>query len=149
MNDDFEDLRKLIALKRYEQPPEGFVEDFLREFHVRQREAAQKRGLLDVIKTRVEEFFSHLSAPQWGLVGAAAAVLIWGVMAAQPDHASPGGDSMEKVTPVSHSENKFEAQPIVIGLEDDHPDADKEAQAKNKKPANPTQPPAAEGEVTK
>ena len=30
-------MHKVIKLKRYEQPPEGYYEDFLREFHRRQR----------------------------------------------------------------------------------------------------------------
>ena len=34
---DFEETQRLIRLKRYEQPPEGYFENFLDEFHERQR----------------------------------------------------------------------------------------------------------------
>lgn len=34
------ELHQLLALKRHEGPPEGYMEDFLHEFHARRREEA-------------------------------------------------------------------------------------------------------------
>jgi hypothetical protein len=49
-----EQLENLLALKRYERPEEGYWQDFLCEFHQRQRQqATEKSGLMG--------FFSGLS----------------------------------------------------------------------------------------
>jgi hypothetical protein len=46
---EFEDIQRLIRLKRYETPGEDFVEDFVTQFHQRQRSEMLRqsaRGLL-------------------------------------------------------------------------------------------------------
>jgi len=46
------DIEKLLRLKRYELPPEDYLEDFLHEFHRRQRAAIIQRPTLEILWDR-------------------------------------------------------------------------------------------------
>ena len=52
MNKDV-NLSKLLRLKRYEQPPPGYFEDFLREFQRRQRTEALRRPAWSLLWERL------------------------------------------------------------------------------------------------
>jgi hypothetical protein len=55
-------LGDLLSLKRHEMPPEGYMEDALREFHLRRRvEAVQQGGRL----TLWQRFSEWLADPGW------------------------------------------------------------------------------------
>jgi hypothetical protein len=55
-----QEIGNLLALKRHERPPEGYMDDFLREFHHRRREEAMvERGLGHQWK----QFLSWLTEP--------------------------------------------------------------------------------------
>lgn len=71
---EFEDIQKLIQLKRYETPGEGFAENFLREFHQRQRAEMLKKSSLELLIERVQTWWGHLAAPKWSLAAVAAAI---------------------------------------------------------------------------
>lgn len=71
---EFEDIQRLIRLKRFEQPDEGFTEAFLREFHQRQRAEMLKRSSLELLWERTATWWNNLMAPKWGIAGAAAAI---------------------------------------------------------------------------
>jgi hypothetical protein len=76
-----EQLENLLALKRYERPEEGYWQDFLCEFHQRQREQATvKSGLVDFFG-RVSGWFSDLGPSKWaygaGLAYATATVVFF------------------------------------------------------------------------
>ena len=45
MDDEFQDLQRLLRLKRHEAPPPAYFEDFMAEFHRRQREELLRRPL--------------------------------------------------------------------------------------------------------
>ena len=75
-DDEFEAIRKLMRLKRHETPGEGFTEDFLREFHRRQREVDQRQSGLDRFLQALGDKFEAFLNPKWGLAAAAAVIAL-------------------------------------------------------------------------
>lgn len=71
-----EPMHNLIRLKRYEQPPEGYFAEFLREFHHRQRAELLRPSLPALISERLSFFFSELRVPTAAFAGAAAVAVI-------------------------------------------------------------------------
>ncbi len=65
-------LQELIRLKRYEQPREGYFDDFLKEFQQRQRAEILKVSARELFWERVKTGFAELGSMRWA-VGAAAA----------------------------------------------------------------------------
>ena len=57
---DFEDLEKLIRLKRYEKPPDDYYDEFFSEFQARQRSEMLRQSAHGL-------FFERVSAWMWGL----------------------------------------------------------------------------------
>jgi len=56
---DEQNLSKLLRLKRFEQPPPGYFDDFLSEFQYRQRKELLKRPAWDILRDRLEAFWFH------------------------------------------------------------------------------------------
>jgi hypothetical protein len=56
--DEFNDneIRKLLRLKRYEQPPPGYFDNFLHEFHRRQRDELLREPLWRICVDRTRDF---------------------------------------------------------------------------------------------
>ena len=65
MKPSVEQLGSLLALKREERPEEAYWQDFLCEFHQRQREQAVKRSGPTGIINRVTEWVSDLGPARW------------------------------------------------------------------------------------
>jgi hypothetical protein len=61
--DEFEDnqIAKLLRLKRYEQPPPGYFENFLHEFHRRQRDELLRQPLWRICLDRAHDFVLGLN----------------------------------------------------------------------------------------
>jgi len=77
--DEFEDqeIAKLLRLKRYEQPPPGYFENFLHEFHRRQRDELLRQPVWRICLDRAHDFIFRLNLPTLtSYPVAAAAVLI-------------------------------------------------------------------------
>ena len=77
--DEFNDneISKLLRLKRYEQPPPGYFENFLHEFHRRQRDDLLRQPLWRICLERAHDFMFRLNVPSLTSYPAAAtAVLI-------------------------------------------------------------------------
>ncbi len=73
--DELEDLQGLLRLKNYEQPADGYHEDFLDEFHRRQRESMVSANEGSFVN-RISSWFQDLGAAKWAIgAGAAYAVL--------------------------------------------------------------------------
>ncbi len=53
----YDQVEKLLHLKRYEQPPEGFYERFLDDLHDRQRVEIMQRSSWSLFWDRVETWF--------------------------------------------------------------------------------------------
>ena len=73
---DFEDIQRLLRLKRYEQPPEGFVDDFVRQFQQRQRQELLQQSARGLLWERVSTYFEGLLDPKWRWAGATAVALL-------------------------------------------------------------------------
>jgi hypothetical protein len=58
---DNNEITKLLRLKRYEQPPPSYFENFLHEFHRRQRNELLRQPLWRILWDRVHDFFLQLN----------------------------------------------------------------------------------------
>lgn len=120
---DHEDIQKLIGLKRYELPPEGFVEDLLVKLHERQRSELLHQSSLGLAWERLITYVQHWSTPQWSVAAVTAALMIAALFAI--NHSSADSALAAKVViPDGHqlSVGYFragapEASPVVIDVE--------------------------------
>lgn len=76
--DKEEQLKRLLRLKRYEQPPEGFAEEFLEKFQRRQRSELVRRSALSILWERLHVWAEGLRRPSfmWGSAGVYAALML-------------------------------------------------------------------------
>ena len=79
MNEDFEDIQRLIRLKKHESPGEGYTDDFLTRFQRRQREEMLRKSSIDLFFERISTRFEAFMTPKWALAGATAAACVLGV----------------------------------------------------------------------
>jgi hypothetical protein len=76
---EIDPIQMLIRLKRHEQPPADFVEDFLGTFHQRQRAELLQQSARGLLWERVTTYFEDLMTPKWGW--AFASIAVAGVLA--------------------------------------------------------------------
>ncbi|MFZ4767622.1 MAG: hypothetical protein ACOYMN_21960 [Roseimicrobium sp.] len=72
---EFEDIQRLIRLKRHEQPSPEFVEDFVFSLQQRQRTDLLQQSARGLLWERVNVYLDSLVAPQWRFAGATAMAL--------------------------------------------------------------------------
>jgi hypothetical protein len=58
-----EQIGKLLRLKKYEQPPPAYFENFLHEFHRRQRDELLKEPIWRIALQRTQDFLFRLNIP--------------------------------------------------------------------------------------
>ena len=61
LNED--QIGKLLRLKKYEQPPPGYFDNFLHEFHRRQRDELLKEPVWRIALQRAQDFLFRLNVP--------------------------------------------------------------------------------------
>jgi hypothetical protein len=71
---EHQDLQKLLQLKRYETPGEHFVEDFIQDFHHRQRTEMLNHSARSLLWERVSVAWHSLMFPSWAPLAATACV---------------------------------------------------------------------------
>ncbi|MCH7226314.1 hypothetical protein [Haloferula sp. A504] len=103
-------LGNLLSLKRHEKPPEGTMEDLLREFHLRRREEAVQQGSRLTLWQRFNEWLADPGWAKWacgaGVAYAAVMVMVLSM---------PRGQQIEQpaLQPVNH--------PVTVPAEDTTP----------------------------
>ncbi len=73
---DDRDIATLLRLKKFEQPPPGYFDDFLHEFHRRQRDALLRQPLWRICLERAHDFMFKLNVPSLTSYPAAATALL-------------------------------------------------------------------------
>ncbi len=107
---EFEDIQRLIRLKRFEQPGEGFTEDFLRDFHQRQRADMLQQSSLELMWERTTTWWNNLLVPKWGMVGAAAAVCFMSICMVSQSRAKP---AQQAAAPTATTVPLMEEKPFI------------------------------------
>jgi hypothetical protein len=76
--DEFDDkeIATLLRLKRHEQPPPGYFENFLHEFHRRQRDELLRQPLWRICLDRTQDFFARLNLAGTGSFSTAVAAVL-------------------------------------------------------------------------
>ncbi len=81
--EDFSDLQRLLRLKAHEAPPPDFMEDFLIEFHQRQRAELLKRSLWRLAMDRMEGALSGLQVSRYAYATACGVALVFAGISAR------------------------------------------------------------------
>ena len=92
-NFDDDEIGKLLRLKKFEQPPPGYFENFLHEFHRRQRDELLREPLWSVVWQRLSDSFFRLNIPSLTSYPAAvAAVLVCAAVVSLKVYQAPQPD---------------------------------------------------------
>lgn len=75
-NFDENEIGKLLRLKKYEQPPPGYFENFLHEFHRRQRDELLRQPVWSVLWQRLSDSLFRLNIPSLTSYPAAVAAIL-------------------------------------------------------------------------
>jgi hypothetical protein len=92
---DFDDheIATLLRLKKHEQPPPGYFDNFLHEFHRRQRDELLREPLWRICLDRAQDFMFKLSVPSLTSYPAAAtALLVFAAVISFKIYQTPAGD---------------------------------------------------------
>jgi hypothetical protein len=73
---EFENIQRLIRLKRFETPGDDFVEDFVTQFRERQRSEMLRQSARGLLWERLSTYFEDLVSPKWALASATACVAV-------------------------------------------------------------------------
>jgi hypothetical protein len=101
--DQFDDneIGRLLRLKKFEQPPPGYFENFLHEFHRRQRDELLRQPLWSVFWQRLSGSFFRLNIPSLTSYPAAVtAALICAAVVSLKIYQAPQADKIVDNTPV-------------------------------------------------
>lgn len=92
-------LGDLLSLKRHERPPEGYMEDFLREFHMRRREEAMQKGSRTGLWERFTAWLAEPGLAKWAYGAGVAYAAVLAVVVSLPKGQEVDQPSLQ---PVSH-----------------------------------------------
>jgi hypothetical protein len=103
---DDSEISALLRLKRHEQPPPGYYENFLHEFHRRQREELLRQPLWQIALQRIQDFMMTLNVARLASypVAVTAVVICAAVISLRITQTPPSRPSMAQVTPAIPSQ---------------------------------------------
>ena len=108
-----ESLHHIIRLKRYEQPPEGYYKDFLREFQHRQRAELLKPSLSTLLLERLSALMSEFRVPTVAYAGATAVAVIASVAILKVTPAASSSGPAASYA-VSYAQSPYSQTPVTI-----------------------------------
>src|SRR5882724_1745333 len=103
MMDEFEDneIGRLLRLKKYEQPPPGYFENFLHEFHRRQRDELLRQPLWKIALGRAQDFMMSLNVARLASYQVAAtAVLLCAAVISLKIYQTPPSPNVAHIAPI-------------------------------------------------
>jgi hypothetical protein len=80
-----EEIGTLLALKRHERPEEGFLDDFLRDFHQRRREEESRKAGPAGWWHRLSAWATDLGASKWAYGAGLAYATVMALFLLSPD----------------------------------------------------------------
>jgi hypothetical protein len=107
---DEQQLQKLLRIKRFEQPPPGYFDKALIEFHRRQRGELLRRSATSIWWERLGSWLWNVRVPSYaygaafGIFVVAATIVGSGVWAPYKDAAGPNTDGVAAVSGMSGQE---------------------------------------------
>src|SRR5437773_814199 len=107
--DEFDDneIGRLLRLKRFEQPPPDYFENFLHEFHRRQRDELLRQPLWSVLWQRLSDSLFRLNIPSLTSYPAAvAAVLVCAAVISLKVYQAPQSSDVAMVDTSALSSNE-------------------------------------------
>lgn len=113
MNTDSTELQNLLRLKRYETPSDEYFDDFLDEFHRRQREDVLKRSARSLLVERVSVWFKELGMAKWAYGAGVAYAALMLAFVAWPkggSDASASNPAVPTLEPVLHEQPAVEPE---------------------------------------
>lgn len=101
-----ETISKLLRLKRYEQPPEGYFDRFLEDFQDRQRSELLRRPVLSILWERLCAIAPNFEVPRLAYAAVAACAVLGAVAVVGGPDASPVASSADVSDGVSLASTK-------------------------------------------
>src|SRR5450631_1672115 len=98
---DFEDIQRLIRLKRHERPPAEFVEQFISTFQERQRSEMLRNSARVLLWERVTTYLEGILNPKWAWSGATAVAVIGLGFMLRPASSGAGQLARNKPVPIT------------------------------------------------
>lgn len=97
MNKDFPEIQKLFTLRGQEAPADEYFEEFLDEFHRRQRQDLMKRSARSLLVERVTVWLREMGTAKWACgAGIAYALLMIGFFVWPKE--TPADDGLDMVS---------------------------------------------------
>ena len=93
MSKEFPELQKLLQLRGQAGPADEYFEEFLQEFHRRQRQDLMKRSARSLFLERLTVWFREMGSARWLYVGGAAYAAVMVLFFAWPKE-TPGNESL-------------------------------------------------------
>jgi hypothetical protein len=93
VNKEFPELQKLLQLRGQVAPKDEYFEDFLQEFHRRQRQDLMRRSARSLFLERLSVWFREMGSARWALGAAVGYAALMVLLFAWPKGA-PGNEGL-------------------------------------------------------
>jgi len=105
-DENFSQVQQLIALKRHEQPDDAYFEEFLDEFHRRQRQELLQRSSRSLFFERVGTWFKESNKWNFVMAGGAAYAAIALTLILVPKGQDATTPPVMQTAPIKHEVEK-------------------------------------------